>query len=49
MMSINGLIPMPMMSDSYKATHFEQYPAAKKMVAVRMDGELFKGMQKCVC
>ena len=28
-------IPMCVMTDSYKATHFEQYPEATKMVAVR--------------
>lgn len=27
---------MPVMSDSYKASHFALYPAAQKMVAVRV-------------
>jgi hypothetical protein len=28
------LLPMGILTDSYKASHFLQYPAAKKMVAV---------------
>lgn len=33
MSSISDLIPFGVLSDSYKATHFQQYPRAKRLVA----------------
>ena len=33
---ISSFIPISVLTDSYKATHFEQYPEATRMVAVRI-------------
>lgn len=37
MASVNAelVVPISVMTDSYKASHFLQYPEAKRMVAVR--------------
>lgn len=32
---ISSFIPISVLTDSYKASHFEQYPDATRMVAVR--------------
>lgn len=34
MESLLSWLPIPVLTDSYKTTHFQQYPAADKMVAV---------------
>lgn len=34
MASLGSLLPMGIMTDSYKASHYLQYPACRKMVAV---------------
>ena len=33
---ISSFIPISVLTDSYKASHFEQYPDASRMVAVRI-------------
>lgn len=34
-MNVHDYIPISVLTDSYKASHFVQYPDATKMVAVR--------------
>jgi hypothetical protein len=34
-MGLLGAVPISVLTDSYKASHYAQYPATKKMVAVR--------------
>lgn len=40
MMNVHDYIPISVLTDSYKASHFVQYPDASKMVAVRVSSLL---------
>lgn len=35
MASLGSLLPMGILTDSYKASHFLQYPPCQRMIAVR--------------
>jgi hypothetical protein len=47
-MSCNPLLAVPMgvMTDSYKASHFLQYPDALKMVAVSTDADVISSNRR---